>query len=249
MQKLYQSEQACQTFTDRQNNATHASISKIIAKAIQQNKGDFNQILNLSGRGNPQFFSEILSQFDETIWLTPSQAMANLANKNKQEDSNLKIEIGNPISYLSTLPDESLQVVFMKYTIAEIQDIDSFFGLLSKKLVKGGKFIANLSDRNNIPRHSSNGSFFVNNELVNEDGLALENGQKYTVKFLKEYKNPSSGYIPEAELNFYYHNYETIKESIQNADLQISFFGNYQDLFTVDLEAQVETDLLILTKD
>lgn len=248
MQKLYTSPKACEEFTKRQNNPSHASISSVISAAVDKVRSDQNSILNLSGRGNPQFFEVLLSQFTESTWLVPSEAMKEIAERNGQSTNITQFAIGTPQEYLESLENDSIQLAFMKHTFAEIHNLEDFFHSLYNKLQIGGKFIANVSDRSTLKRHSSNGSYFIDGELVPEEGTELEDGQAYTVKFFQTYQEPNSGYITDGELNFYYYSLETIKEIAESTGFHIDYLGPQDQYVQIETPTEVNTNLLVITK-
>lgn len=249
MQPLYSSRPACEIFTERQNNPSHASISLILSKTIQQTRGSHNSILNLSGRGNPHFFQELFNEFSNTTWLVPSQHMLDIAQSNGQNTNITQYAIGSPEDYLESLPQDSVEIAFMKHTFVEIFNLEDFFNNLYSALTTGGSFIANIGNRNTLQSHGSNGSYFVEEELVPKEGLTLEDGQPYSVHFFNEYKKPQSGYIPNAILNFYHYEFDTIQEVAERSGLTVKFFGPYNQFIEVETPTEVHTNLLILTKE
>jgi ubiquinone/menaquinone biosynthesis C-methylase UbiE len=92
--------------------------------------------------------------------------------------------------YFETVEDESLDCVIMQYAIGYIDSyLKGFLKPLSKKLKKGGIFIANLGVKS--LENTPNVSFLVNNQKINKK-YHLQYGDVYTINFLENGKTISS---------------------------------------------------------
>jgi len=171
----------------------------------------------------------------------------NLEERNKVI-SFIEMEI---LDYLSTLGDNSLDLVIMKYTFEHIENIDQLFSLLSHKLKKNGRFVATLSSLSPQLKSSSTNARFLYNgqEFPLDETREMTDGDTFTIRFYKQSGNPSAGHLEGAETTKYYHSENKMKDLSRkyNLDIQVGDWKEIEGVSQGNLE-QLSLGVLVLRK-
>jgi len=263
--KMYFDPHLVNKFTKLEENEKYDKIAQIIDRVIYVETKDISDpllVAELGGGSHPDkydlFFKRLLQHPQGHIdWVDLSKYMLEEARKyllNEKFIQRKKVIsfIQNDIlKYLQNLEESSLNLVIMKYTFDHIQDIESLFMLLSKKLKKGGKLIANSTTLNSYLNSSTtNARILINGqEFPLNEKKKMKDGDSFTVKFYKKSGNPKHGYLDGAETTKYFHSITKIKELATENSFSV-FVGDWKNvdrIFVQGLE-DMNVDLLVLTK-
>jgi ubiquinone/menaquinone biosynthesis C-methylase UbiE len=152
--------------------------------------------------------------------------------------------------YLDALPDQSLDVVIMKYTIDHVQDVDLLMQALSMKVKHQWLFVATVGVLDPKMVSMSTNARFLHNwqEFPEFETRTLEDWDTFTVKFFSVSWKPEFWYIPWAETTKYYHSPETYHASAKKYWF-ISFLWNRKEhIKRIDTTKMLDQNVFIAKK-
>ncbi len=180
-------------------------------------------VAELGGGAHPdrydRLFARILKKPQGKIdWVDVSPYMLEMAKKYvdigkyKKRKSVIRFVESDLIQYLRDAPDVSIDLVLMKYTIDHIQDIETLFVLLLKKLKPNGRLVATIGVLSpELKSISTNARFlYQGKEFPENETRTLSDGESFGVQFLKKSGDLSAGYLEGAKTEKYYHSSETM---------------------------------------
>ena len=260
---MYFSPTISRQFAALEQNEKNYQVAEIIDNLCIQETSklpDSLTIAELGGGAHPDRYHELFSRILKTPhghidWVDVSPLMLNLAKKYLQTSKYqerfkvitfIEAEI---LDYLKKQTDEKFDLVIMKYTLDHIKNINILFNLLAKKLKKGGKMIATMTNLNpQLKSISTNARFLFNGqEFPDHETRTLKDGDSFTVKFFKESGNPQAGYLEGAETRKYFHSKEKIKYLAKTLGFNI-FLGDYKKILKQNQQKNLDLDILLLSK-
>jgi len=139
----------------------------------------------------------------------------------------------------------------MKYTIDHLDDLDTLFALLSRKLKQNSRLVATMGNLSpELKSHSTNARYLYNGEQFGDDETRiLKDGDNFTIKFFKASGDPNSGYLEGAETVKYYHSAEKIKELAKAHGFEV-YLGDWKGFVGKERQEgeEINQDILVLTK-
>lgn len=263
--EMYFSPEVAEKFATLEQNEKNLRVAKIIDRVLIQEIKDFKRpllVAELGGGAHPdrydEFFEKLMAEPKSRIdWVDVSSVMLGIGQKYlASEKYQKRAEIINFIEsdileYLAKIPDESLDLAIMKYTLSDLADLEKLFGLLAKKLKKGGKLAATAGDtKPELRSHSTNARYLYQGKKIPDgETRTLKDGDSFTIKFLKVSGDPNSGYLEGAETVKYFHSAEKIKKIALSFNFKI-FLDDWKDF--VDRKnhggEEMDQEVLVLTK-
>lgn len=186
--EMYMNQDTAKVFAGREKeDPNHGKISKIIEKTVLDLFTNKNiKIANLGAGANPQKYKALLEKIQsgsKMDWVDISPKMLELASKEVDSSQEIRFIKNDFIGYLNSQDDKTLDCVIMQYAINYIENLESFFDLLSKKLNTSGAYIANLGTK--VLKNNQEASFLVNGQEFTGQ-KSLVSGDRYTIQFLNE---------------------------------------------------------------
>ncbi len=262
-QKIYFSSDIAKEFAKHEQNEKNFKVSEIVDKVVVNETKDKTNplyIAELGGGAHPDRYHNL---FDRLIkepkshidWVDASPYMIELAKEyvsvEKYENRKKIISFKNKeiIEYLSEIENEKIDVAIMKYVIGYMEDLNELFNLLALKLKNNGKLVATINTNPELKSLSTNARYLYKGEEfpINETRKLKEN-DKFTIKFLKESKNPESGYIEGAETIKHFHSAEKIKKTALSHGFSV-FLGDWKKVVHEKETFNLDQEILILTKN
>jgi ubiquinone/menaquinone biosynthesis C-methylase UbiE len=263
--KMYFDREIAKNFAEREQNEKNFRVSEIMDSVIMSETEKMKNPLyaaELGGGAHPDryhsFFAKLLSEPKGRIdWVDASPFMLELAEKyledgkyqnRKEAIKFIKSDINE---YLEKLPDKTLDLAIMKYTINYLADMDRLFGLLAVKLKPSGRLISTIGALSPEMKSISTNARYLyrEKEFPKNETRRLEDGESFIVKFFKESNNPSLGYLEGAETTEYYHSPEKMRRLAGKYDFQI-FLGDWKDLISPEKQTgkKIDQNILVLRK-
>ncbi len=264
--KMYFSPTVTKEYVKQEQNKESFNVAEIIDRVVINETKHMSgslYIAELGGGAHPDRYHNLFERLLEKPgghldWVDSSLHMIKLAEKNisteeyKARKDVLSFKNREITEYLSVLEDEDLDIAIMKDVIDHIEDLNELFTALATKLKKGGKLIATVDTRSNLESFSSNARYlYKGEEFPDNETRKLEDGDKITAKFFKEFGNPHSGYIEGAEIVKYFHSVEKIKDLAASHEFDI-FIGDWKEIISEKEEKEIftfEQEILVLTKN
>lgn len=197
-------------------------------------------------------FKLLIQASGKIDWVDYSPIMLKLAKEYLEECKDDRAKTVNFIhkthrEYLETLPDETLNLVLIKYSLDYVKNPETFFALLYKKMKKNSILISTITMPSNIIKsHSTNAKYFFEGKPIPEDQeIHLKDGDQFTIKFFKESGNPNSGLIENAGTTKHYFSQETILAVAEEAGFQASVADWKQ---FVETDSEFNLNVLVLKK-
>lgn len=263
--EMYFSEKVAKQFAELEQNEKNFNVAEIVDAILMQETKTFKtpiRVAELGGGAHPdryhEFFNRLLRNPKNLIdWVDVSPIMLKLAKKyllgekfknRKKIITFIKADI---LEYLKNLPEESLDLAIMKYTIDHIKALEELFSLLNKKLKTGGKLIAVIGNyTKQLESRSTNASHLLNGKPISKnESRLLKDGDNFTLKFFKKSNDPDSGYLEGAEVLKYFHSENKIKKLAKLYHFNL-FLGDWKDIVMLrdkKLE-KLDQKILVLTK-
>lgn len=248
-------------FAELEQNEKNFKVADIVDQVIMHTVGELHQgfaACELGWWAHPDRYHRLfdaLIQNNGTIdRVDISPYMLALADKYIDTDAYrarknvIKLIEHDIVSYLTSLPDDTLDLAIMKYTIDHIADIDELFSLLSQKLKTWWALVSSVGVLSpELKSISTNARFFYNGASFPENETRiLQDGDTFTVKFFNVSGQPDKGFIPWWETTKYYHSAEKYKTTWTKYGFT-TFVGNRKELLPNEQE-QMEQAVLVLKK-
>lgn len=261
--KMYFDREIAKRFAKREQNEKNFRVSALIDIVIMSETEKMENPLHaaeLGGGAHPDrynnFFAKLLKEPKGRVdWVDAAPFMLELAEKyiangkyqnRKEVITFIKSDINE---YLENLPDKTLDLAIMKYTINYLADIDKLFRLLVKKLKPNGRLVSTIGLLNPELKSSSTNSRYLykGKEFPENETRRLEDGESFTVKFFNESNNPDSGYLEGAETTNYYHSPEKMRQLAEKYGFDI-FLGDWKNLIPAGKQNNetINQDILVL---
>lgn len=261
---MYTNPELVRKFAELQQNEKNFRVSEILDTLVVHEMEAYQGPLKVAELGGGahidryhRFFNLLLSRPGSTVdWVDNSSHMLDLAREYLHENlyterqKVIRLVESDMIAYLTALPDNSLDVAVMKYSIGHIADLNTLFSVLSKKLKAEGKLIAIIGDtKPELKSISTNARFFYNGETFPEDETRLlKDGDSYDIHFFKVSGDPSAGYLEGARTTKYYHSQAKIRDLGGRNGFNV-FVGDWRDYpEEIDLEETMDQEVVVLRK-
>lgn len=261
--ELYFDEGITAGIAEQEQNEKNFRVASILDRIIMhevESLPDPLYVAELAGGAHPdrydKLFSRLLSKNGKIDWVDFSEPMLKLAKKYLEIKFKERLKVLNFVKmdifeYLESVSDNSLSLANMKYTFDHVEDIEKLFGLLYKKLVRGGALTATLSIKSNVLKaRSTNAQYYYNSrELKVGEEITLKDGDKFSLRFFRDSGDHTSPLI-KGQITKYYYSSEKIKEIASKFDFEI-FIGNWKDRVPEEKQESEEMDqqILILKKN
>lgn len=261
--KMYFDREIAKRFAEREQNEKNFRVSALMDIIIMSETEKMKNPLyaaELGGGAHPDryhnFFAKLLEEPKGRIdWVDAAPFMLELAEEyiangkyqnRKEVITFIKSDINE---YLENLPDKTLDLAIMKYTINYLADMDKLFGLLAKKLKPSGRLVSSIGLLNPELKSSSTNSRYLykGKEFPENETRRLEDGESFMVKFFNESNNPGSGYLEGAETTNYYHSPEKMRHLAEKYGFDI-FLNDWKNLIPAEKRNNetINQDILVL---
>jgi ubiquinone/menaquinone biosynthesis C-methylase UbiE len=245
--KIYFSKKTAREIAGREQNERNFEVAGIIDKILIQETKNFSGPLRaaeLGGGAHPdryhKFFGRLLEEpLSKIDWVDVSPYMLELAGEYlakggyQERKKTINYVQSDILQYLEGLNDGTLDIAIMKYTLDFIKDIEKMFGLLSKKLKRGGKLVATLGYQamdGKLKSRSTNVQYFYQGkEIPGGSEIQLADGDEYAVKYFSGSADTDSPYVDDSQTLKYYYSPETLKRLAGKHGFH-SFVGDWKEL-------------------
>ncbi len=242
--KVFLSPNAAETFAKLEENKQHIQVANIIERAVLEALKDTTNplhIAELGGGAHTDRYDRLFLKLSEDPksqidWVDMSPFVLTLAKKYTSNDSYQdRLEVirfieQDMLEYLVSQPDQSLDLINMKYTIDYVTDLSRLFSLAVQKLKPQRALVATLGMLNpELKSFSTSGRYFYNGQPIPEgETRTLKDGDVFTIKFFRANGDPASGHIDGVETTRCYHSPETFKSLAKAAGLEV-FLGDWKE--------------------
>ncbi len=200
-----------------------ARMMDLVASGQLQLLSDVSSVIAELGAGaHPQHYARTLEHLlsqepvGQMYWVDSSPHVIRIAQDNLQGSMlfvhALVFATQDMMEFLEMLPNESLSMALMKYTLNFVptDKLEYFFELLFSKLKSPGRFVATVSNAGGeLVSHSRHVRYtYTGREIPEGTPVQLKPGDEYGINFFKDPAKPTAGYLGEVRL--YYHALPTL---------------------------------------
>jgi ubiquinone/menaquinone biosynthesis C-methylase UbiE len=242
-QEMFFNEEVAKKFAEAENNEKNINVSiaidSIILKFLDK-ISDKPLGVNLFGGAHADRHDKLIEKLNKKngklYWVDYSKIMLKLAKEYASKKNDQRMNVINFIEkdyldYLNSVKNESIDFLFIIYSLDYIKNFNEFFKLLYKKMKKNSFLISTVTIPTNIlPSHSTNAKyFFKNKEIPFGNNVKLKEGETFKIGFFKESGNPKSDLIEGAYTTKYYYSMDKTTQEAKKSGFNV-FFDNIKEL-------------------